>query len=119
MNKIYKAKKIYLLRLAQVTDYKDSGWSINGWTKYKLENKYRFAKLIKKQGRYKFYKLISNGLIVSDNHDRTKCGDYFCNFAEPLKMILTEPCIFVTKKQLLAGESYINNNEEIENNKEV
>lgn len=94
-----------------MTDYEDSTWFTEGFTEYKLENQLRFAKLIKTKNRYKYFKIISNGIVVSNKHDDTKRGDLFCYSSTPFNMLVEKPSIFVTKKNLLKGEDYLNSEE--------
>ena len=113
MNKIYKAKKIYLLRLALITEFKDPALFYDGHTKYRLENKLRVAKLIKTKKGYNYYKLISNSFVISDKFYAEKAGTYFCAAVQPLNILLDEKVgVFTTKKQLLKYEEKINSNDE-------
>ena len=124
MDKIYNAKKIYIVQLAKVTGVVPSGWRTEGETRYRVSEKLYFAKLIAIKdkgwrGETRTYKLISNGLVVGDNHEKTKVGDYFINEASPMNLVLERNYTFVTKKELIEAEEYYNSLDEktIEENK--
>lgn len=124
MNKIYNAKKIYIVQLAKVTGVVPSGWRTEGETRYRVSEKLYFAKLISIKdkgwrGETRTYKLISNGIVLHDNHAKTKVGDCFINAATPMNIAFDKNYTFVTKKELIEAEEYVNSihEETIEENK--
>ena len=107
MNKIYKAKKIYVLKLAKVTEVSYSGLE-RYTTSRKLPELY-FGKLVKTEKHCivpdkHFYKLISTGTIVHDRHDHANEGDLYVVEKTPLNMLLDKPTVFVDRKSLINTE---------------
>ena len=113
MNKIYKAKKIYILSLAKVTEVEESTLFKAGYTKQAQIKSYYLAKLIKVKRVYlretSFYKLIRTGEIVHNNNNLSQTGDMLVVDKTALNMCLERPITFVDKKSLLKFEDAINN----------
>lgn len=112
MNRIYKAKKIYVLKLAKVVDVQYSALE-GGYTKSRDLPEVFFGKLIKTEKHCvipdkHFFKLISKNIIVHDKHDDTNTGDLYVVDKDPLNMFLEETPIFVDRKTLLATEKSLN-----------
>ena len=112
MNRIYKANKIYILKLAKVTEVVFSARK-GGYTKSRNLPEVYLGKLIKTEKHYvvpdkHFFKLISSGVIVHDKHNHTNEGDLYVVDKTPLNMLLSEPTVFVDRKTLLATEKSLN-----------
>ncbi len=109
---IYKAKKIYILSLAKVTDVKLPGMWTEGYTKSRNLKKNVVAKFvgskIEHHIRTEYFKLIRTGEIVHNNHNNTSVGDLLVRDKNCLLSYLDEPVVFTTKKQLLKIEDYLN-----------
>lgn len=113
---IYKAKKIYILGLAKVTDVKLPGMWTQGYTKSRNLKNLVVAKLVgsKVEHRMKteYFKIIRTGEIVHNNHNNTGIGDLLVRDKECLLSYLNKPVAFTTKKALLDFEDYLNKPEE-------
>jgi len=115
MNKIYNANKIYLVKLAKVTDVVESTWFTSGSTRSRTLEKSYFAKLVKVEDKIirkvKTFKIISKGMLVVDDHNKTKIGDYYVVEATPIKMLFDENFSFITKNDIFKAEELLNNKE--------
>ena len=121
MNRIYKANKIYILKLATVTEVVFSARK-GGYTKSSELPELYFGKLIKTEKHCvvpdkHFYKLVSKGIVVHDNHEDTSKGDLYVIDKIPLNMALEKQAIFVDRNTLLKKEKEWN--DEIKKEKEI
>ncbi len=120
MNKIYKAKNLYVLRLARVTEVKTSSIYSreSGYTKSRPLPKYHMAKLVKTTDKsssvYKanHFKLIRGGAVFHDNHELTTKGDIYVIEKTPVSLYLTKPVTFIKEKTLLEFEDELNSEED-------